>query len=547
MKNIVDEFFIAIGLDMSDVDKGINKTVNTVKGGLSNLLQSVVAPALAGLASGALINQFTDEITQVDRLSKSLGMNIEQLSAWRTAAEMAGVEADEVGELFADLNDWMVDANNNQSGAMYDFIQQGLLPAVADANGQLKNTEQYAVELADALQKLGPQKASGIARQIGISNINMASFLQQGGGRLKAQLEAARKMGVYTQEDAKAAREFDASLNTVQRSMRMLLLPVFRAVVPFLTKFTDGAIRLTQNIDRLKPVIAAVAAALTGLLLPSIIKTTAAALSFFATPPGMLIAALGALLLLLDDLLVWMDGGKSALGEFWTKLFGDVETAKAWFAQLSAAIEKYGGYAPLFLKIVAVVAALNAVLSITSTIMTLMGVSAAATFGPIALAIMAVGAAILLVKMYWDEIVEAFYSAIDWIGSKIDWLQQKFGPLGVAILGIVGVIIIVRQRWDDLVAAFQAGIDWIMDKFSMVQEKLSKIKTLLPSFNFNFGAEQAVSPSTNNNSTVTNNNNTDVQGTVNINVNGNMDRDAVALAQEQSAAWFSVKQPDTAY
>ena len=53
---------------------------------------------------------------QVDRLSKSLGVNIEQLQAWQGAAQNAGVQADEIGEIFADLNDWMIDAAVNGSG-----------------------------------------------------------------------------------------------------------------------------------------------------------------------------------------------------------------------------------------------------------------------------------------------------------------------------------------------------------------------------------------------------------------------------------------------
>ena len=89
---VIDRFFIALGLDTKDVEKGINNTVTTVKGGLKNLLVGAVMPALGALATGELVQQFTAEITQVDRLSKSLGMNIEQLQAWRGAAEMAGGE-----------------------------------------------------------------------------------------------------------------------------------------------------------------------------------------------------------------------------------------------------------------------------------------------------------------------------------------------------------------------------------------------------------------------------------------------------------------------
>lgn len=46
-KNIVDEFFIAIGMDTSDVDKNINALVDNVSSKLKSIAMGVVAPALA--------------------------------------------------------------------------------------------------------------------------------------------------------------------------------------------------------------------------------------------------------------------------------------------------------------------------------------------------------------------------------------------------------------------------------------------------------------------------------------------------------------------
>ena len=80
-RNIVDEFFIAIGMDTSDVDKNINALVDNVSNKLKSIAMGVVAPALAAITSGQIVQQFTQEIIQVDRLSESLGINIEKLHA----------------------------------------------------------------------------------------------------------------------------------------------------------------------------------------------------------------------------------------------------------------------------------------------------------------------------------------------------------------------------------------------------------------------------------------------------------------------------------
>lgn len=341
-RETVGEFLIKLGLDADNIDKQLNNVIGNVRSGLSNLMTGVVAPAFAGLASGELVQQFADDITQVDKLSKSLGMSVESLSAWRTAAEMAGVEANEVGEIFADFNDWMVDAKFNEGGAMYtDFIEKGLLPAVTDANGEMKKTEDYILEFADALHKMDPAQASGIARQIGLSDLQTASWIQSGGDAIRRQLELAKEIGTYTKEDAAAASEFTMSLKILTHSIRMMLLPVFRAIVPILTRisklFTEASKHATALIPVLSGIGVAVGVRMAGgfLAIAKSIKTAAlAARAFIFSPWGAVLMALLAIGLVLEDFLVWLDGGESAWGEYYEKIFGDTETAKQFFEDL---------------------------------------------------------------------------------------------------------------------------------------------------------------------------------------------------------------------
>lgn len=342
MADTVGEFLIKLGLDADNIDKQLNNVIGNVRSGLTNLMTGVVAPALAGLASGELVQQFADDITQVDKLSKSLGMSVEQLSAWRTAAEMAGVEANEVGEIFADFNDWMVDAKFNEGGAMYtDFIEKGLLPAVTDANGEMKKTEDYILEFADALHKMDPAQASGIARQIGLSDLQTASWIQSGGDAIRRQLELAKEIGTYTKEDAAAASEFTMSLKILTHSIRMMLLPVFRAIVPILTRisklFTEASKHATALIPVLSGIGVAVGVRMAGgfLAIAKSIKTaTLAARAFIFSPWGAVLMALLAIGLVLEDFLTWLDGGETAWGEYYEKIFGDTETAKQFFEDL---------------------------------------------------------------------------------------------------------------------------------------------------------------------------------------------------------------------
>ncbi len=518
MENIVEKLVLAIGMDLSDVDKGINKTIDKVKTGFTDLLTNAVAPAIAGIATGSLVQEFTEEVTQLDRLSKALGMNIEQLNAWQGAAEMAGVEGDEIAEIFADLNDWMVDAHENQSGAMYDFIQKGMLPAVEDAQGNLKTTEQYALDLADALNALGEQEGSGIARQIGLSNLNNAAFLQQGSAAIKEQIAVAREMGTVTSADAEAARELNKAMGSIQRSIKMLLMPVVRSIVNPLSIFAEAVLRLTRNLDKMKPIIVVLAGVLTGVLVPAFKKSIVAAMKFFATPPGMLVAALGMILLILDDFLTWIEGGESAFGKFYEKLFGDTTHAKELLENLGKFIERFGGYAKVFLVVAGAVTLLNLALGVATTLMTVLSTVAGVVLSPIGMAVLAIGAAVLLVNHYWDNLVAAFDSGMEWIISKID---------------------LVKSTWNDLVAIFKDGIKWFSEKIDKMADKMSNIKGMLPSLDFKVGAAEAVPGSAVAGAGAITNHETNIDGKVNITINGNADAAAIKEAKKSSSDYYS--------
>lgn len=481
MADTVGEFLIKLGLDADNIDKQLNNVIDNVRGGLSNLMTGVVAPALAGLASGELVQQFADDITQVDKLSKSLGMSVEQLSAWRTAAEMAGVEANEVGEIFADFNDWMVDAKFNEGGAMYtDFIQNGLLPAVTDANGEMKKTEDYILEFADALHKMDPAQASGIARQIGLSDLQTASWIQQGGDAIRRQLELAKEIGTYTQEDAQAASEFTMSIKILTHSVRMMLLPVFRALVPILTNvsklFTEASKHATALIPVLSGIGIAVGVRMAGgfLAVAKSIKTAAlAARAFIFSPWGAVLMALLAIGLVLEDFLVWLDGGESAWGEYYEKIFGSTENAKKIISNFVDTVTNEVEFLSNFIKehwdFIKWGAGLIAGSSIVINIFRAISKAIKAISETKAFQILSKSIVRLIGFLF------RFRQTLTIVSVAMRLLGASMGPLGLALTIIIPLVI---EHWDELkeyFSNFADGISAISDQLGVIWNILGEI------------------------------------------------------------------------
>lgn len=360
----VGEFLIKMGVDADGVDRKVNDVVNNIGNSINNLVTGVLAPAMAGLASLDFFKTMSDDIVQVDRLSESLGMNIEKFSAWQNAAELAGVEAEEVASLFSDMNDWKLDFDLNDSGPLKDFIDNGLISGVRDANGEMKKTEDYILEIADALAKMDKEQANGLLVQMGVSDLNMVAWLQQGGDAIREQLELMKKFGTYSEEDAKMATEFSMSIKLLSMGFKKSMLPLFHLLAPILTqiakKFGDLSAEIQNFIPKIEDIssagenvaqnvqqafsvlynnIMAFAPLLAGVglmkligifksMATSIKKASIVARAFILSPWGIALTSLLAIGVAVQDFIKWLNGDESNLANFFEKIFGDTDTAK---------------------------------------------------------------------------------------------------------------------------------------------------------------------------------------------------------------------------
>ena len=94
-----------------------------------------------------------------------------------------------------------------------------------------------------------------LGRQIGIGRADVVAWLQQGSAGINAQLEHVKRLGLYTKEDAKAAKEFTNASNDLARAMKMMLLPVYRVLVPVAMKIVEGMSYLAQHAEAFIPVL----------------------------------------------------------------------------------------------------------------------------------------------------------------------------------------------------------------------------------------------------------------------------------------------------
>lgn len=440
------------------------------------MLSSVFAPAMGAfgaIMSGAFLQDVAQEATAMQKYGQLLGISTEQMSAWAGMANKMGVQTDQLADIFTDFNDKASDVARNDSGPFKELIERGLVDSFTDANGNLKNTEEIIYDISDAMRKVGPQEGAGLAKRLGINDPKMIALMMQGREEMRKQLEEMRKMGVYTDEDARSAKEFNGQISMMGRQFRMMLIPVFRLAIPLLNGLANAVRFVQRHWVALTPVFTAIAAILIARLIPSIKKTATAIKAAFNWKSFGILTLLLAIGLILEDIIVWANGGKSAFGGLYEKIFGSKEVVKDFIAKLM----NIGDYIEPIKQIATVFAIVGAAFTIAAGLAAVF----ATTVGTIIAVITGVIVAAYLMYANWDSIVGWFS---DKWNSLCDSITSVWDSACSTISGIWDAVCnAVSGAWDSVVQTVMAGINWILNKFSMLSQKWDALKAGISSMN----------------------------------------------------------------
>lgn len=235
-------------------------------------------------------------------------------------------------------------------------------------------------------------------------------------------------------------------------------MPVMKFMIDGLNTFSKWCDRNGDNIVRFLEVTAGV---ITALFLPALIKMGAAML---ANPLTWMVMAIVALIAVIDDLVVYMQGGESALEDFWS-IFGTGEeitaaltTAFTALKNIAAALWKplavlAGGFAAFKTGQVAVQGLVSAFMSVRKAMLLVAANPLVVAFTAIVAAITWVMDALDRAGGDWSQVVGImgqdivdFLNIFGGLGDKVAAVFAEFGaPIKAAADIVVGLIQTVVQ------------------------------------------------------------------------------------------------------
>lgn len=156
--------------------------------------------AIAAAATGAtyaaldLLKSSSESIVETDRWAKSLNMSTQELLAWQFAAEKAGVQGDNIADIFKDLNDKIGDAVLNKSGEAVQALDS--LGLSAEKLSKVSPDKQL-LAIAGALGKISTTAGkTNILESLGNDLSKLLPLFDNNNEKLKQFIATAKDYGV---------------------------------------------------------------------------------------------------------------------------------------------------------------------------------------------------------------------------------------------------------------------------------------------------------------------------------------------------------------
>ena len=357
------------------------------------------------------------------------------------------------------------------------FVDKLLIALGIDPRGAEQGLDRVnnSVDRTDAKLDRLKHKASGVARSIAmqIAGPLLAAFSigkmvqgyisdvaavaeQTGAYNKKLEEERLKKAQLQrvTKEDIelyKRGREafvkFQIAMSDFSAKLMRTLMPFVKDLLDKLNRFTDWISHNSNNIIRFLTILASI---ITLALIPAVAKFTAALLK---NPLVWVAGLVLALALAIDDLIVYLQGGRSEFDAFWKWLGfakGDTETltkAINWLKTSGVELLKTIG------KVTAAFVAMRAVASVLMVIQKAWNaLSLSILANPIILAIGLLIAAGWMLYKNWDGVCEGIEALLETVENAwqkaVDWTADLFQSIDD---GAHALVADAGDAWDGLV------------------------------------------------------------------------------------------------
>jgi len=309
--SVLDTFFFIFDSDASKLNKGLKEADKGNKQLTDGLLKTdevgkkvgetfvdliktgvqAVTAFLAAHAIKEMVDQSAELTNQTRLAAKAAYKGVEDYDAFAKATVAAGGSAEALGSTLKEL-------------------------------GMRTQTPiNYLLRLSQTFKGLSDQRAMRLASWIGIDP-GIVPLLQQGEQGIRNLIKRQLELGIVTKEQADIAKKYKDQLRDTNQVFDDIKRRIATTLLPYLTEFYKIIERtfiwLRDNKQFVLAFFSAVGAIITAIYLPAMVKAVAATMALIG--PYLLIAAAvaavaGVFALAYDDVMNFLHGNQSVIGE----------------------------------------------------------------------------------------------------------------------------------------------------------------------------------------------------------------------------------------
>jgi hypothetical protein len=253
--SVLGNLKVIIGGDNSDLDKSLKQSESALasfgsaaKIGLAAL---AVAAASAGVALAASMKHAIDGADELNKMSQSAGISVEELSKLKYAADLSDVSTEALGKSVGKLSKAMSDAAaDGASTAAAAFNAMGV--SVKNQDGTLRESSDVLKDIADKFEgyKDGASKTALAIQLFGKAGADMIPLLNQGRDGLEEAGDEAAKFGlVLDKRTTMAAEAFNDNLNRMGKIKEGLVTTITAKMLPALEQLSESFLDSRKNTE----------------------------------------------------------------------------------------------------------------------------------------------------------------------------------------------------------------------------------------------------------------------------------------------------------
>lgn len=262
MPNAVAELFISLGVDATDVNEQFAKTEkdmtnlgdraqklgDSLRTGLTHEFGNLVKaafPFASVTASIIALTKAQQNLYNVEKASREIGIPTEEYAAWGRAAESLGYSAQDAQSSIASLQSSLQEAaltGRSQAAGVMTYLGVSLFKA----NGQIKTAGETLKDLSNVFSKMPIEKARIYGQMMGISPATIA--LLREGKELTKELADALHEGP-TSEQIKKAWELQKSWNKLTQAGGDLTRELLHSLAPAFQIMTSALEHLSKSVS----------------------------------------------------------------------------------------------------------------------------------------------------------------------------------------------------------------------------------------------------------------------------------------------------------